>query len=385
MTLDLLMEQDFNQLLDHEKENSVSIYLPTHREGQETQQDPIRFKNLLEKAEDRLMAAEIRRPQVEEYLIPLRNLLDSAEFWNNQAEGLAVFYSADQIRFYRLPCDFDEMVMIDDRFYLSPLVPVLRDHQAYFTLALSRDKIRLFEGTLMSVTEIDLGETPTSLATALRFDDPEQDLQMHTGSSSPGTDGGEVYHGHHPENDEEKDILRFLHLIDEGVRKQIGEENAPLILAGVDSLVSLYREVNSYPHLLEDHLSGNPDELRPEELRKASWEIIEPYLDFQRQQALDDYYALVEQDQATDQLEKVVPAAVNGRVDTLFVPLGEQIWGGYHPEDQAVELKSRDEPESRDLLELAVRHTLRNGGMVYAVESEELPTDSPGAAAVFRY
>jgi hypothetical protein len=30
---------------------SISIFLPTHRAGQDTQQDPIRFKNLIREAE----------------------------------------------------------------------------------------------------------------------------------------------------------------------------------------------------------------------------------------------------------------------------------------------------------------------------------------------
>ena len=34
---------------------SISIFLPTHRTGRETQQDPIRFKNLLRDAEKQLL------------------------------------------------------------------------------------------------------------------------------------------------------------------------------------------------------------------------------------------------------------------------------------------------------------------------------------------
>ncbi len=42
LTLDQLKE-----LAQQTSSPSISIFLPTHRAGQDTQQDPIRFKNLL--------------------------------------------------------------------------------------------------------------------------------------------------------------------------------------------------------------------------------------------------------------------------------------------------------------------------------------------------
>lgn len=387
MPIDVLTVREFEDLLEHQHENSLSIYLPTHREGKEIQQNSIRFKNLLREGKERLVEKGFREGKVEGFLVPLQELQEDQEFWKKQSDGLAVLYNGDSLHTYRLPYQFEELVMVHDRFYIKPLIPVLVDNQRYYTLALSQEQIRLLAGTHFSLSELELGDTPDSMAEALHLDDPERRLQQHTSVPSPAGAGQEMFHGHDPDNQEQerKAIERFFSQVDSGVMDRIGDDSASLILAGTDKMVSIYREKNSYPHLMDEHIPGNPDDLTSEELRKASWEIIAPYLEAQHLEAVNQYHALADRGQASDDLEDVVPAAVNARVETLFVPLGEQIWGVYDPEGQTVELKPEGDPGSRDLLDFAALHTLQNGGMVYAVDPEDLPTDAPGAAAVFRY
>jgi len=54
--------------LNSHPDRCVSLYMPTHRAGRETEQDPIRYKNLLREAEERLMANGLRSPEVQEML-----------------------------------------------------------------------------------------------------------------------------------------------------------------------------------------------------------------------------------------------------------------------------------------------------------------------------
>jgi hypothetical protein len=44
-----------------------------------------------------------------------------------------------------------------------------------------------------------------------------------------------------------------------------------------------------------------------------------------------------------------------------------------------------EDPESRDLLDFAALHTLRNGGRVYALEPDKMPVDGQQMAAVLRF
>jgi hypothetical protein len=110
----------------------ASLFMPTHRAGRETEQNPIRFRNLLRQAQEQLQARGLRPAQVQEMLKkPQRLLLDKA-FWQRQSDGLAAFFSADAFHCFRLPLAFDELVVTAKRFLVKPLLPILTSDGLFF-------------------------------------------------------------------------------------------------------------------------------------------------------------------------------------------------------------------------------------------------------------
>ncbi|HSM71035.1 MAG TPA: hypothetical protein VK851_05795, partial [Anaerolineales bacterium] len=184
--MDILKENDLRQLIEISGEYCVSFYLPTHRTGREQQQDPIRLKNLISEAQERLLEYGVRRPDVRELLQPAEDLLDDDEFWQHQSDGLAVFLSAEFTRIYRLPSKFEELVVIAKNFHIKPLLPLLDENGQFYILALSLNKIRLFLCTKYTINEMELPDVPTSMQEALFMDDPEKHLDFHTGTGSSG-------------------------------------------------------------------------------------------------------------------------------------------------------------------------------------------------------
>jgi hypothetical protein len=91
-----------------EQQWCVSIYMPTHRTGTETQQDPLRLRNLLGEAEKRLSARGVSTRAVQEMLELANKLLQDSYFWQHQSDGLAIFLSSHRVRSYRLPLNFEE-------------------------------------------------------------------------------------------------------------------------------------------------------------------------------------------------------------------------------------------------------------------------------------
>jgi hypothetical protein len=81
-------------------------------------------------------------------------------------------------------------------------------------------------------------------------------------------------------------------------------------------------------------------------------------------------------------MREVVPAAYEGRIETLFVALGKQQWGKFDPVGKRLQEHQKKELGDDDLLNLAATHTLRHGGCVYAVEPEKMP-DTGLLAAVY--
>jgi hypothetical protein len=388
----LLSREELKTLVEKPQKHCVSIYLPTHTAGPEIQQDPIRFKNLMRQAEEHLVESGLRQADAVELLKPAQEL-DRDNFWRHQDHGLAIFIADNFFHYYRLPLDFEELVVVGDRFHLKPLMPLLNNNGRFYILALSQNQLRLLQGTQHQIDEIDLHkleDIPESLKEALRYDDTENQTQFtttHSGASAgaPGSDPGTI-HGRGVDEDEENQILRFFSQVNRGLQELLHDENVPMVLAGVEYLHPIYQRANSYPHLMEEGISGNPEHMKPEELQKKAWGILEPYFHKAQTEAAERYreFSGNNQEQASQDLKEVVKAAYYHRVDSLFVATGYQQWGKYDPESDTVQLHEEEQNSDEDLLDFAAVHTLLNGGTVFATEPDQVPGNAP-VAAIFRY
>ncbi len=366
---------------------SISIFLPTHRVGRDTQQDPIRFKNLLREAELRLLDTGMGPREVSALLEPAHALLDEADFWRHQRDGLVVFIAPDDFHYYRLPFHVEELLIMARSYYVKPILPLFTNNGHYYILAISQDEIRLFEGTRYSVGQIDLPEgTPESLDEALKFDELEKQLQAHT-ATPQGAIGSGMFHGQGPGGEEQTErIERYLNLVNAGLKEIFHEKRAPLVLAGVDYLLPIYHKVSDYGNIMKEGITGSPEQLHPKELQEQAWTIVEPYFRQEMENAVEQYHQLAVTAKATDNIEEIVAAAFSGRVDKLFLAVDTQLWGIFNPDTGKV-LHYQAEQSHKDdlaLLDFAAMQTLQKDGDVYALSQEEMPTDSP-IAAVLRY
>jgi hypothetical protein len=385
--VNIISRQDLRTLSEEKDGWHVSIFMPTHQAGSEIQQDPIRLKNLVREAMQLLAEAGLRSPEAEELLEPASSLVQDGQFWQHQRGGLAMFLSAEIAHHYRLPFDLEQLVVVADRFHVKPLLPLLSGDGQFYVLAFSKEDVRLLQGSRYRVAKVDLESVPTSLADALRFDDPERRLQFHTASGPSGGEGSRpaMFYGQGaPSNDEKANLLRYFHKLDKGVQELLASEQAPLVLAAVDYLLPIYQEANSYPYLVKEGIEGNPDKLSNQELHQKAWAIVGPRFQRERKDATERFRQLADTDAASDNLVEIVPAAYHGRVDTLFVALYRQRWGTFDPATNEVQLRQDAKPGDQDLLDTAAVQTLLNGGAVYAVEPEQMPSGESGAA-LFRY
>ena len=385
--MDILTRAKLERLMRKEQQWCVSIYMPTHRTGREAQQDPIRLKNLLGEAEKRLSDQGVGTRDVQQMLEPAAKLLLDSDFWQHQSDGLAIFITSNRVRHYRLPLNFEEFVAVMDHFHVKPLLPLFTGDSQFYILALSQNEVRLLNGTRYSVSEVDIGQVGGSLAEAIPSVNHQMSLQLHGSGSSSGS-GSATFHGQGGGSDEsaKKELLRYFRLVADGLKEFLQGDRAPLVLAGVEYLLPIYKEANTYPNLIDTVIKGNPDLLSADELHKSAWQIIRPLFQAAQEEAFAHYQQLSGQasERVADTLEKIVPAAYHGQVETLFVAAGEQQWGILNPVTNEIELHDQMESGDEPLLDLATVHTYLKGGTVYAVEPEMVPGGSP-AAAVLRY
>jgi len=385
--MDILNPAALKSLIAKQGGWCVSLYMPTHRAGREQQQDPIRLRNLLAAAEAKLLANGLRMPEIQRLLRPAHDLLWSKVVWRQPGDGLAIFLTDDFHKIYRLPVECTELLSTGTSFHFKPLFPCLRRGMKFYVLAVSLNRVRLFEGNADKIREIQL-DFPTSMEEVLSADDPEKFLNLHSGSISMGKAraGSAIFHGHSPADDEKKDILRFFQSVNKGLNELLEEENIPLVLAGVDYLLPIFREASSHQNLLEDAIGGNPDRKSLRELHQKAWEIIRPLFEESQKHAWDRFEQLNGQNSnlVTSDLETALKAAVAGQVETIFVPLESQKWGQYDSGNHTVTVNREPAVEDEDLFDVAAIRTLLNSGQVFAVPAEEVPGGGE-VAAILRY
>lgn len=376
---------DIEPILQMEGWPAVSIYLPVSRIGDP--QDSIRYKNLLSITEEKLISQGVPTRDVRDLLAAEHDLVKDAEYWKHLGkDGLAVFLAGQTAFHFPLPVSFAELVTVGSRFQLRPLLPLLTGG-SYLVLALSQKKLRLFQGDRYQLNEIDLPEdTPTSMDEALKFDDPERQLQYHTKTASPGNgQRGAMFHGHGVGiDDQDSNLERYFQAIDRTLFPFLEHKKLPVILVGTEELHAVYRNITKSHTLLSTGITGNISELPPESLQARAWEIAGDYFAEEEKTALQNFQDNIGGNRVTDDLQSLMLAASDGRIENLFVAENEQLWGTVDIDTRQVTVKEEEEPKTINLIDEAVALTLNKKGRVYLKKRQEMPLDA-AMCAQLRY
>ncbi|MFG0260870.1 MAG: hypothetical protein ACF788_00550, partial [Novipirellula sp. JB048] len=175
-TLQALNADDLKELASITAKPCVSLLMRTHRSGREVQQGPIRLKNLLREASQKLEAAD----QDDSILERLHSKINASQFWQHQGEGLAIYVTPDAYRMFRLNRSVDDQVFVGESFFIQPLIRESNAAGEYFVLALSWDEASLFRAEGTSFTMIETGELPAKFDDLVTPREPVENLQHRT-------------------------------------------------------------------------------------------------------------------------------------------------------------------------------------------------------------
>ena len=391
--MDTITQEGLRALAEAGAPPAVSLFLPTHRKGSGIRQDPIGMKNLLTEAEEKLVARGMRGTEARDLLEPAKDLLDDPAVWGPESQdGLAVFVAPGTFRAYHLPIAPEASVVVNDRFHVKPLLPILADHEFYI-LALSQHDARVLHCTPTSCNRLKLpGDVETDIDRAV-IKTGEHPKDYKTDSVADG--GGNVVQGGavathtnapDPQNREAENLKFYLRQIDDGFRRVVPENEALLVLAGDVNITSPYHDATKLKKkdIAADTIKGNPDRTGDGDLHTKAVEILTPLW----HKALDDeketYGNALAQKKATGNVREIAEALLDGRVNTLFVDPHAQRWGRVDEATRAVELHEAETPEGQDLVDWAVMKTFGTSGRVLVVKPEDVPGDGP-LAAILRY
>jgi hypothetical protein len=387
--------EELRSLLAQDSGPFVSLLMPVVHTGSDHNQNKTRLKNLLRKADDMLNAMHVSRTQIDDMLAPGWASIENDAIFRD--EGLAMFLgnNPDSFRFYWVAIPLEEQVIVANSFHIKPLMPLLINSKPFYLLLLSKRQARLLQGSRNGLREIDVPGLPENMDDALQLEAEGRNEGLKSvGASgrpdSPGTQtgiGGQAgsFAGHGAGEEDEKEYYRqYFNLVDHAVADFLKGKTDPLILVAGEYLHPLYKQVNSYPHLIEQGIIGNPTGFTARDLLRRAHPIVEPIFKEGQRVSAERYKEFLHKKQAANRPIEVLQAAYMGQIDSLFVPVGVEMWGTYDFDTNQLEVHSAQKPGDVDLLNLAAMQTVLNGGTVYAVRQEEMP-DNTTIAAVYRY
>jgi len=80
-----------------------------------------------------------------------------------------------------------------------------------------------------------------------------------------------------------------------------------------------------------------------------------------------------------------LPAALQGKIDTLFVRKDQDIFGIYDAINHHVEIREDQEKTHVSLLNMAAVKTFLQGGTVYVMEKDDMPNPFSKVNALYRF
>ena len=363
-----------------EKGPCLTITLPIAASDNVSEQDSRRLKSALQSAESLLAGHGWKALKIREFLDPIRQMESSS--WGAQGGSLVVLRSSEHFQYFRIHGQLSDSVTLAEHFQVLPYLRTLQEEQRHFyVLALSQNHVRLLRCTNHSSEDVPLPpKTPSSI---------EEWLNTRTPTSSPdrgqnkareaGASEG-TFTSTHDRDRFDPHIANFFHQVSAGVSQVLRNEIAPLILVGVDFEISMYRNINSYPHLAAEHVEGSPESLKGGEMHARALRAADKAFEEPMKKALELYERFAGSERVAGEPANVVKVAAEGRVAHLFVEEGARQLG--HWDNNT--FRATTEGEGEDLINIATLQTLAHGGEVWVTSRDKVP-NGHSVAALLRF
>lgn len=383
-----LSHDELKSLSEWEQGPCISIYLPRHQAVSEHGEDAIHLRNLLDEAKTLLQQRGLGAVEIRKFVEAGRQIQNDATFWERgPAKGLCLLLAPGFSHQYDLDYACPKMLAVDDSFYVSPLFYKAFEDDHFHLLAICPKSVRLFRHQNGNFSQLDLPENvPTNLEEIAADTNFEESLQFHTTStnSTGGANTG-MQHGHGLTKEQNEKLLSdFFQVLAKQLEKHLNNNGPPLILVAAEKKQSLFRKHFHAKNLLSDRIQTSPDHLGDQELLELALPLVEQFSKESLNKALQQYRKHLGTARISHQLEEILQAAGEGRIESLFTPLGSELWGKVPHDGELAKTHSQPEAGDTALLNCAVRHTYKHGGTPYIIDSQDMPEDQP-LLAYFRW
>jgi len=363
----------------------ITLLLPPYRPGEPSEPAAALLKTDLQAAARQLAARKVPEPLIGELLEPLRQLSHEEESLAGTGFGRIIFRSPGLFRQFQLPVPASpaQACTVGACFSIRPILASLALPSTVYVLEVTKKAATLLACGFTGVTPVELPEgTPKTLDEALGFKAPDHDL-INRSAAGPSTgamqgvkfgtgSGRERKHAH---------LRDFYEAVDRGVSELLHWNKAPLVLAGVDEDVNIYRNVSTYSNLLEQDLHGSPGtQMTPAQILRQAHDISLFAIERRAAAEMEASKERLAPSRFSTNLDDILRAAVEGRVSHLYLDANAQCVGNFDGKIFGGAFNWHGE----DLLNIAAVETLLRGGAVHSLPTH-LMSGGSLAAAAFRY
>lgn len=356
------MNNVLKKIKDIHAEGCVTILLNTHRTKPDNQHDPILLKNLVKEATERLLN-DFDKREAKVFIERLDALVEKINH-NFNLDSMAIFVNKEIAEVTRLPIPVENRVVIDNTFATRDLVRAMHQQEAYYVMALSRDKARLIEAANDKVVQEIGGDFPYENNTL-------HTTERHDLSTAKGTDNL---------------IEEFFNRVDKTFQTAFAENPLPLVLCTEERNYHHYLKVADKKHLVIGHLNKNRLDEKAHHIVADSWPIVHQYNRDNNSKRLQELKQAIGTGKFLSDFNEIWTAILEGRGQTLFVAKGY-----FQParlNNGAISLvtdaEAREKDVIDDIIDDMIENNMRFGGDVVFLAKEDLK-EFQGLALVTRY
>jgi Bacterial archaeo-eukaryotic release factor family 3 len=349
----------------------VTVYLPMEREFPEVKQNVVRLRHAAEKVREKLLGFGLEEGDARAGAERILSVETDTRRLDAPVAGIAIFLDRTDLRACTLPWPVDEQVRVTDHYVLRPLLRQIDLDRPYRLLALSSNRLVLYEGDARGIRPALKHKIPASLDEALNLIPKPAAFRSRTESLSRDYAGGV--------GEREVDLLQFHRIVGRAL-EALPNPQIPIVLAADITTQGEFRKIVQLPSLLREGVLCNPDPISPDTLHARAWPIVEAEGAAARKAVINAFEHARNRGKGLDLLDDVVQAALAGRIRRLLLEASRRVPGRI---DQTTgRCVPSDEPDA-DVLDALCAIVLARGGEVIVAEVGEMPTDT-GVAAELR-
>lgn len=352
-----------DEILKLQKERiypSITILLPTTRITVDASKEKILLKNLLNELEEKLKY-KVSKKEAEILMQKVNDVTSNIDFFNLK-EGLGIFVNERKSFLIHFPFTVPAMTVVDDTFETKFLIKQYNHSIEYYLLNLNEKDTALYSGYNEILEPVKSEDFPFQMADVVETTYEQGD--WHYDSAM---------------------MERYKQYIRETSKrmKKIIENNSPVIVAGVNKLISLFDELGDCKSLI-GKIEGSYDARNLSELGKRADKIVKDYLSKLREKILNDFKESFGSKKASFGLLDIWNLANQGRVETLLVEENYHQPAKFEGNQPIFVNETNDSLLIEDLVDETIELVFTQKGKVYIYEDGTLK-DYQRIGAILRY